>query len=195
MAAVPALFYDLGSPYAYLAFERAERELGVAPELRPIILGPVFVHRGHGSWAQTDARAANIAEIERRAKTYGLPPMTWPDGWPPNTLHAMRAVLWAERHGHGRAFTAAAFRAAFAQDANLGDDAVLRALARAVGLPDDELETGIADPAIKDELKARTTAALELGVRGAPTVQVGDALFYGDDHLGAAAEAWRAVAR
>ena len=28
----PALYYDLGSPYAYLATERAERVLGTAPE-------------------------------------------------------------------------------------------------------------------------------------------------------------------
>ena len=47
----PELFYDLGSPYAYLTVERAERVLGVAPVLRPVLLGAIFAARGHGSWS------------------------------------------------------------------------------------------------------------------------------------------------
>lgn len=110
----PELFYDLGSPYAYLAVERAELVLGTAPVLRPVLLGAIFAARGHGSWSQTPARADGIAEVERRAAAYGLPPVRWPTGWPPNTLKAMRAAVWAERHGRGGPFARAAFRRAFA---------------------------------------------------------------------------------
>jgi 2-hydroxychromene-2-carboxylate isomerase len=190
----PQLFYDLGSPYAYLAVERAAAVLGVEPVLEPMLLGPIFVLRGHGSCAHTDTRAANVAEVERRAAAAGLPPVTWPPGWPPNTLPAMRAVLWAAHHGRGDAFARAAFRHAFARGADLGDMAELREVARAVGLPADELETGIADPAIKQELKDRTARAIDLGVRGAPTLAVAGRLFYGDDRLEEAAAALQAAA-
>ncbi|HKP88647.1 MAG TPA: hypothetical protein VJT75_01615, partial [Thermoleophilaceae bacterium] len=84
------LFYDLGSPYGYLAVARAPAVLGGDVELVPVLLGAIFAERGHGSWSQTGARAANVAEVERRAREYGLPPVAWPPGWPPNTLHAMR---------------------------------------------------------------------------------------------------------
>jgi 2-hydroxychromene-2-carboxylate isomerase len=185
----PRLFFDLGSPYAYLAVERAPRVLGEDTELAPLFLGPIFRLRGFGSWAHTDARAANVAEVERRAAAAGLPPVTWPPGWPPNTLHAMRAVLWAIRQGRGDAFVRLAFRSAFAGGADLGDVAAIRDVARSAGLPEAELEEAIADPAIKDELKQRTAEAVELGVRGVPTVAVGTRLFFGDDRLEEAAAA------
>jgi 2-hydroxychromene-2-carboxylate isomerase len=188
----PELFYDLGSPYAYLAVERVERVLGVAPVLRPVLLGAIFAARGHGSWSQTPARADGIAEVERRAAAYGLPPVRWPPGWPPNTLQAMRAAVWAERLGRGAPFARAAFRRAFAAGEDLGDVGVLAEIATTAGLPGEQLEAAIADPAIKDELRARTEAALVLGVRGVPTVRAGGRLLYGDDRLEEAARTNRA---
>ena len=161
----PRLFFDLGSPYAYLAVERAPHVLGPDTELAPLFLGPIFRLRGFGSSAHSDARDANVAEVERRAAAAGLPPVTWPPGWPPNTLQAMRAVLWAMRLGRGDAFVREAFRHAFARGADLGDIGAVRQVARAAGLPDTELEEAIADPAVKEELKQRTADAVEL--RGA----------------------------
>jgi 2-hydroxychromene-2-carboxylate isomerase len=183
----PELFYDLGSPYAYLAVERAERVLGVAPVLRPVLLGAIFAARGHGSWSQTPARADGIAEVERRAAAYGLPPVRWPPGWPPNTLQAMRAAVWADQRGLGPAFARAAFRRAFADGDDLADLAVLADVAASVDLPADDLVPAIAEPAVKDDLRARTEAALALGVRGVPTLRMDDRLHYGDDRLEAAA--------
>jgi 2-hydroxychromene-2-carboxylate isomerase len=183
----PALYYDLGSPYAYLATERAERVLGVAPDLQPVLLGAIFAARGHGSWSQTPGRAAGIAEIERRAAAYGLPPVRWPPGWPPNTMAAMRAAVWAAREGRGDAFARTAFRRAFAAGDDLGDVAVLADIAAEAGLDAAALEAAIADPAVKADLRARTDAALALGVRGVPTLVVGDRLLYGDDRLDEAA--------
>jgi 2-hydroxychromene-2-carboxylate isomerase len=185
------LFYDLGSPYAYLAVERAERVLGVEPVLRPVLLGAIFAARGHGSWSQTEARAEGIAEVERRAAAYGLPPVRWPPGWPPDTLAAMRAAVWAERRGRGAPFARAAFRRAFAAGEDLADIAVLAAAAADAGLPAGDVAAAIADPAVKDDLRARTGAALALGVRGVPTLRAGGRLLYGDDRLEDAAAADR----
>ena len=183
MTAAPELFYDLGSPYAYLAVERAARVLGVSPVLRPVLLGAIFAARGHGSWSQTPARADGQAEVERRAAAYGLPPISWPPGWPPNTLHAMRAAVWAERLGRGAPFARAAFRRTFAAGADLGDLAVLEEAAAEADLPAGDLAAAIAAPAVKDDLRARTEAALTLGVRGVPTLRAGGRLHYGDDRL------------
>jgi 2-hydroxychromene-2-carboxylate isomerase len=179
------LYYDLGSPYAYLAVERAASVLPTAPRLQPVLAGAIFGHRGHGSWGHTDARAVNQAEIEARAARYGLPPIQWPPGWPPNTLQAMRAVVWAQRsHGAGDAFARRAFRAAFAEGADLGDPAVLETIAQHAGLPAGDLTAGIADPATKDALRTATDAAIALGVTGVPTLALEDGrLLFGDDRL------------
>jgi 2-hydroxychromene-2-carboxylate isomerase len=183
------LYYDLGSPYAYLSVQRAAAVLGTAPQLQPVLAGAIFNHRGHGSWGHTDARATNQAEIEARAVRYGLAPIQWPPGWPPNTLQAMRAVVWAEQaHGAGDAFARAAFHAAFAAGADLGDPVVLIDIANRTGLPAEDLPAGIADPAVKDALRAATDAAIALGVRGVPTLAADDGrLLFGDDRLDEAA--------
>jgi 2-hydroxychromene-2-carboxylate isomerase len=183
---MPTLYYDLASPYAYLAFTRAAAVLGEPPTLRPVLAGAIFVARGHGSWAHTEARAENVAEVERRAKAYGLSPIAWPPGWPPNALHAMRAVVWAERaHGAGEAFSRAAFHAAFAKGADLGDVEALRAVATEVGL--EGVADGIADPAVKAALRAATDSAIARGVVGVPTLETADGrLLFGDDRLAVA---------
>jgi 2-hydroxychromene-2-carboxylate isomerase len=171
------LYYDLGSPYSYLAVERATGILGAAPRLQPVLAGAIFDHRGRGSWGRTGERAANQAEIERRAARDGLPPITWPPGWPPNTLSAMRAAAWG-----GEAFARAAFRAAFAHGADLGDVAVLEAIAQDVGLAG--LRDAIADPDVKAALRTATDAAIALGVPGVPTLALPDGrLVFGDDRL------------
>ena len=179
------LYYDLGSPYAYLSVQRVAGVLGTAPQLQPVLAGAIFNHRGHGSWGHTDARAANQAEIEARAARYGLAPIQWPPGWPPNTLQAMRAVVWAQQaHGTGDAFARIAFHAAFAEGADLGDPTVLSTIAERTGLPAGQLAEGIADPAVKDALRVATDAAIALGVRGVPTLATDDGrLRFGDDRL------------
>lgn len=185
----PTLFYDLGSPYAYLAVERAAAVLGVEPRLEPVLVGGIFVLRGHGSWSQTDERARRVEEVERRARRYGLPPLAWPAGWPNNTLKAMRAVLWAERLGAGERFARAAFRRAFAAGADLSELGVLVEIATAVGLPGAELAAAIEAPETKEALKRATAGAWERGVVGVPCIAVGERIFYGDDQLEAAARA------
>jgi 2-hydroxychromene-2-carboxylate isomerase len=179
----PKLFYDLGSPYAYLAVERAASVLGAEPCLEPVLVGGIFALRGHGSWSQTPDRDGRMAEVEARAERYGLRPLRWPPGWPNNTLKAMRAVVWAELSGAGQRFARAAFTVAFAEGRDLSDIAVLAAIADSVDLPAEELSTAIEQPAIKDALKQATARAWKRGVIGVPCIEAGGRIFYGDDQI------------
>jgi 2-hydroxychromene-2-carboxylate isomerase len=185
----PVFYFDVGSPFVYLAAERVEQMLGVDPVWQPVLLGGLFKATGRSSWARgdLDRRDAGMRDIEERAARYGLPPMRWPDAWPGDYLTAMRAATWAANHGAAKAFALAATRRAFAEgrDLSLADEVL--AAARAAGLdanPDD-----FADPAIKLALREATDAAQARGVFGVPTVAVGDELFWGDDRLDEAAAA------
>ena len=187
----PTLYYDLGSPYAHLAVGRAVSVLGVEPHLEAILVGGIFVERGHGSWSQTPEREGRIAEIEARAERYGLPPLRWPPGWPNNTLKAMRAAIVAQEAGAGAEFARAGFRRAFAEGADLSDIGQVLELAGEVGLDPDRVREAIDRPETKDALKRATARAWERGVAGVPTLEVGAEVFFGDDHLEAAAERLR----
>ncbi len=184
------LYYDLASPYAYLAVARAAGVLGTEPELRPVLVGAIFGYRGRGSWALTPERAAGEAEIERRAAAYGLPPLVWPEGWPVNSLQAMRAATWATGQGVGPAFARAAYRREFAEGRGLGADVLVEA-AEEAGLDPDALIAAIAHDAVKLALREATDAAWELGVQGVPTLEAGRRLYFGDDRLEEAAAATR----
>jgi 2-hydroxychromene-2-carboxylate isomerase len=186
-ASQPTLYFDLGSPYAYLAAERAPRVLGVEPRFEPVLVGGIFVERGHGSWAHTAMRAQRIAEVEARAERYDLPPLSWPPGWPNNTLTAMRAATWADRLDSGRDFAVAAFRRAFQDGADLSLLDELAAVAASIGLPAKEMTTAIASREIKAALHASTERAWQRGVVGVPCLEVNGEVFYGDDRLEVAA--------
>jgi 2-hydroxychromene-2-carboxylate isomerase len=185
----PVFYYDLGSPYAYLTAERIHQVLPVQPVWQPILLGGIWQETGGRSWATTDAREEGIAEVERRAGEYELMPLRWPVGWPNNTLQAMRAATFAQSIGRAVAFSLAAFRQAFAGARDLSDvDNVLIAAA-ACELHPNAILKALETQSVEDNLRQATRDAYDRGVRGVPTVAVGDRLFYGDDRLEEAASA------
>lgn len=185
----PQLYFDLGSPYAYLALERADSVLGRPVALVPVLVGAIFGWRGHGSWALTAEREAGMAEIERRAREYGLPPMAWPPDWPANALSAMRCATWAARQRRLAEFAHVVGRRQWTQAADIADLDVLGACAREAGLDAGAMLEAIRAPELKEQLRTTTERAFQDGVRGVPTVRVGEQLFFGDDRLEQAAAA------
>src|SRR3954449_11495146 len=102
----PVLYFDVGSPFSFLAVERAERVLGEMPELRPVLLGGLFKLGGRASWGVGDPalREAGMLEGEPRATASALPAIRWPRPWPGNYLTAMRIATSADAQGACRAF-------------------------------------------------------------------------------------------
>jgi 2-hydroxychromene-2-carboxylate isomerase len=180
-------YYDLGSPYAYLSAERisglfAEAELE-QPEWQPVLLGGLFRRFDRGSWSETPARAEGIAEIERRAAEYGLPPIAWPKPWPGNTLVAMRAATFAKQTGRTVSFSLAGFRQAFAAGRDLTDVDNVMIAGAACELHPRAVLKAVETEAVKSALREATDRAGDLGVEGVPAVVVEEEVFWGDDRL------------
>ena len=180
-------YYDLGSPYAYLAAERVTglfTEAGIQPpEWQPILLCGLFKRFDRSSWGLGPGRESGIAECERRAAKYGLPQFRWPEPWPPNGLFAMRAATYAKEIGRTVSFSLAAFRQAFAAGRDLSQpDNVLLAGAAAEIHPRALLAAAERD-SVKSALREATDRAGDLGVKGVPSVVVDGEVFWGDDRL------------
>ncbi len=189
--AQPIFYYDLSSPYAYLASERVDGVLPERPEWRPIAFGVIVQRIGKVPWSFAPDRRADFEDIARRAAELGLPPVRYPEGWPAQTysILALRAALAVQEQDERRAVTRELYRTAFADGLHLADaETVLGAVARA-GLDRAGIADAIGAPEIKERLRAETDAAIERGVTGVPTVAVGDRLFWGDDRLEEAAAA------
>ncbi len=187
----PVFYYDLGSPYSWLAAERVNSVLPDVPLWRPILLGGLFKALGRRSWATTDAREEGMREVERRASEYGLPNLRWPDPWPGNTLVAMRAATYATSIGKGVSFALAAFRQAFVGGRDLTDAENVMIAAAACEIHPNAISKAVEQDAVKDALKLATGEALARGVVGVPSIAFGDQVFWGDDRLAEAARALR----
>lgn len=188
MSAPRATFYfDLGSPYAYLTAERVSglfTEAGLEqPEWQPILLGGLFRHFDRDSWSKGPGREEGIAEVERRAAAYGLPPIAWPDPWPGNTLFAMRVATFAKQTGRTVSFSLAAFRQAFAAGRDLTDPDNVLIAAAACELHPRALLKAVQTDIVKGALREATDRAAELGVRGVPSLVIGERVFWGDDRV------------
>lgn len=188
----PTFYYDFYSPYSYLAAERVNALMPVVPEWRPISFGHILQRSERRPWSfERDAEhEEHRREIERRVAERGLPELRWPPGWPVETYSIVgaRAASFAKASGRAVAFSLACFRQVFAAGRVLDEDTILLAGAACELHPRAVLK-GIGSRNVKDDLRAATDAAFERGVRGVPTVAVGDELFWGDDRLEDAAAA------
>ena len=188
---VPVFYFDFNSPYAWLAAERIDDVLPVAPRWQPISFGPILQSSGRVPWSVADpSRAKGIAEVERRAAERGLGPVQWLDGWPVEvySLAPLRAMAYVQGMECERELAIALFRAFFHDGRQLVPDTVAE-VAQGLGLNPDDVRDGVDDPDCKNWVKRATDAAIERGVVGVPTVAVGDQLFWGDDRLEDAAAA------
>ena len=164
----PAFYYDVSSPYAYLAACRVDEVLPVRPEWRPIAFGVIVRQLGKVPWSFAEHRDDHLASIAARAAERGLPEVVYPDGWPAETysLTALRALLLARDEEQRRAFSHELFRMMFVEGRHLADrDAVLEAAERA-GMDLGYVREGVERPEVKEELRERTEEAIALGVSG-----------------------------
>ena len=183
----PAFFFDLGSPEAYLA---AERALQVLPgvEWIPVLAAELPGHESWEAFRCCDERDIAIARVERTALQRGMQPLRWPDPFPFDATLAMHVATYAKQIGRTVPFAQAAFRQAFAGGRALDrpDNVVIAAAAcemhPAAVLKGAELRT------VRDGLRQATADAVARGVRDVPAVVTADGrVFHGDVELERAA--------
>ncbi len=188
MTKTAEFFFDVGSPASYLAWTQMPTlcaQAGASLIYKPMLLGGVFQATGNASPAMVAAKGRYMTvDLGRFAKRYGVPFKMNPH-FPINTLQLMRGVIGAQLRQPDRfeAFLTAVFTALWVKGANLNDPAMVAATLVEAGFDVAEVFALANDVEIKAALKANTEAAVARGVFGAPTVFVGDAMFFGQDRL------------
>ena len=183
-------FYDFTSPTAYLAWCRLPGVLertGASVKYRPMFLGGVMQTTGNRPPGTLPQKARWMAEdLQRWAKKYNTPYKLNPH-FPMMTLMVQRAAQeWVNRPDF-EAYVAAIFHAAWREQKNIADKAVLAEILAAAGFSPEEFFAATENPANKEKLKATTDEAVERGVFGAPTFFVqtpdGEEMHFGQDRL------------
>jgi 2-hydroxychromene-2-carboxylate isomerase len=184
-------YYDLVSPYSYLAYGQVGRicgERGAELVLCPMLLGTVHKAAGIQAPIETKLKASYQArDIRRWAEYYGVA-LEFPDPFPFHTLKTMRVAKFLRERGELLALTREAFALYWEEGGapeglEADEDAPVSTVARRIGVDPEEVLSGAASPEAKQDLKAATSEAVERGVFGAPAFFVGEEMFWGNDRL------------
>ena len=189
-------FFDFGSPTSYLAWTHLPglcAQAGATLVYRPMLLGAVFKATGNVSPVTVPAKGRWMhQDLARWVERYRVPFAMNPH-FPINTLTLMRGAVAMQLHQPDdfERYVQAVYRAMWAQPCNLGDADVLAQVLREAGLDAQALLAQTQDAAVKARLAANTDEAVARGVFGAPTVFVGEQMFFGQDRLDFVREALR----
>jgi 2-hydroxychromene-2-carboxylate isomerase len=189
-------YFDVGSPYSYLAWgelPRVAQRTGATVRWRPMLLGGVFKATGNRSPIEVPAKGAwTFDDMQRWARRYGMRLQRNP-AFPVNTLFLMRVAtgLLMRDEEAFRRYLDAVFRAMWDTPRNLNDPAEVSATLAAAGFDVAEVLALADDPKVKEQLRVTTEQAVQRGVFGAPSFFVGDELFWGQDRLDFVEEALR----
>jgi 2-hydroxychromene-2-carboxylate isomerase len=181
-------YFDVGSAATYLAWTQLPaivKAAGREIEYRPFLLGGVFQATGNRSPMEVPAKGQYMQDdLQRFARRYGVPFRHNPH-FPINTLTLMRGALGLLMRESERMvpYVDAVLRAIWVDGRNMNDPATVGEVLQQAGFDPAKLLALASDPAVKDELKARTQEAVARGVFGAPTFFIGQEMFWGQDRL------------
>ncbi|MCF5173059.1 2-hydroxychromene-2-carboxylate isomerase [Pseudomonas canadensis] len=181
-------FFDLGSPATYLAYTQLPAlcaSTGTQLIYKPMLLGGVFKATGNASPITVPAKGRYMFDdLARYALRYNVP-LKFNPHFPINTLVLMRAVtgIQLRQPEHFDAFVDCLFRALWEDGRHLGDPVVVAAVLTEHGFDPEEVLALANDEAVKAALKDNTEHAVKRGVFGAPSLFVGNQLFFGQDRL------------
>jgi 2-hydroxychromene-2-carboxylate isomerase len=181
-------WFDFGSNYSYLSMMRIRRlaaGAGLRVRLKPFMLGPIFKSLGWETspFVLQEMKGKYVwRDMERQCEKYGL---RWqrPSAFPRNALLAARVALLAEDAPWLESFCEQVMLANFADDREIGDEAVIASILDSLGADSNALIAAARSDSAKDALRMRTSEAQARGIFGAPTFFVGGEMFWGNDRL------------
>jgi 2-hydroxychromene-2-carboxylate isomerase len=142
----------------------------------PVVFAAILDANGQKGPAEIAAkRVFSYRFVVWRAKALGIP-FRFPHAHPFNPLGYLRLAIAANN-------TPAAIRKIFEQvwttGADLGDARILEDLTKSLGIAREQL----AEPRVKESLRANTDAAIAQGVFGVPSLVVDGEVFWGADAM------------
>lgn len=173
--------YDLVCPWCYLGVRRLFRTMRRRPDLlfdlcwRPFLLNPDMPRAG---MARSDYVIRKFGGEERARRLYAsISEIGTSEGVEfrfdrirrtPSSVDAHRLVRWATPYGRGSEMAEALFAAHFADGYDIGDHAVLRAIAVGAGLDPVATTQFLRSDEDVDAVHADNLRAHRLGINGVP---------------------------
>lgn len=180
-------YFDLGSAASYLAHKQLTKlksAYDVDVNYVPMLLGAVFKATGNIAPGLIPAKGKYMLkhDIPRFVKRYNVEFKMNPF-FPVNTLQLMRGCIAAQELGQFPEYVDGFFDAMWVQELNLADAAVVGNVLQELEMDAASFMALIQEDRIKNVLKENTENAIAKGVFGAPTLFIGDDMYFGQDRL------------
>ena len=184
-------YYDFGSPKSYFVYKllpAIAKKYHLELVYKPMLLGGVFKLTNNKS--PVDAFKGVKGKLEydnietaRFLKRFNLA-FHWNPYFPVNTIRVMRGSIYAEGKEFKKLYTETIFQAIWVDQKNMEDPKVISETLTNAGLPTKTIMEAIHTPEVKTGLIDATNKAVSRKIFGAPTMFVGNEMFFGKEGLG-----------
>lgn len=188
-------FFTLSSPFAYLghrAFLEVAAAHGAEVRYRPVALATVFEHTGGVPLPQRPKarQQYRFLELQRWREKRGVPLNLRPKHFPTNPTLADRTVIALTEAGADPAgYIEAMFRALWADERDIADQAVVTELLEAAGhAAGPVLKAAESDRVVATHM-TNTDEAIASGAVGSPSYVLNGEAFWGQDRIELLADA------
>ena len=175
-------YFDIISPYAFIAYKNIIKIDNVNFNFKPIFLG------GLHNLVEISAPAFNKFKLKNMKNDCELISkknninFIWNSKFPINTLYIMRGYLFVEEIKK-KEYLKTFFNAYWQDNVDLTIDKNIKQLLNKLNIDDKDFFKGIAKQKIKDQLRNDTNDAFKHEIFGAPTFVVNKKIFWGQDRL------------
>ncbi|WP_416898442.1 MAG: 2-hydroxychromene-2-carboxylate isomerase [Minwuia sp.] len=180
-------FWDPGSTNTYFAWKllpaiAARHDARIVP--RAFNLGYVFRHHNYAVMAEPPPKIENRKrDLARWAEKYALP-FRFPGVFPIKTSVALRGAIAMRRWDRERDFINAVLEAYWERDDHsIAEIGGLKPLAASLGVDPEAFAEAAESDEMRQALIDETQDALDRGVFGAPSMLLGNELFWGKDRM------------
>ena len=183
-------YYDFGSPKSYFVHKLlpgiAEKHNAIV-SWKPMLLGGVFKLTNNKSPMESfknvkSKLAYEKHETARFVKRHNLAYQPNPH-FPVMTISLMRGAIYAAGTDFVAVYRDAVFKAIWEDRQKMDDPRVIAAVLDGAGLPADEILAATQTAEVKSGLINATNDAVSRGIFGAPTLFMGEEMFFGKESL------------
>ena len=183
-------YFDIISPYAYLAYKQLsslENLKKIKFNYKPILLGGLHKLAGITAPAFNEFKMKNMKNDCNLIASKKNIKFQWNDKFPINTLKIMRGYLSVNEEKKD-IYLETFFNAYWRDNINVENIDEIKNLLKKIDIDTNNFFNDLEDIKIKEKLKEITNSAFEKEVFGAPTFIVNNKLFWGQDRLDYAIE-------
>ena len=175
-------YFDIISPYSYIAYKKILKINNVNFKFKPILLGGLHNLAGITAPAFNKYKMKNMQnDCELVSKKNSIS-FKWNSKFPINSLSIMRGYL-SVNDNKKEDYLNSFFEAYWKEDQDLSNEDTVKQLLKKLKINENDFFNSISNQNIKHKLKQLTQEAFEKEVFGAPTFIVNNKIFWGQDRL------------